>query len=465
MVSSEPDFERIATRSSDIYLRYLFQKGLTYINPGFFDLLGYFPEEVLGSTDFFDRLVHPQDLDDFCGFLEDIRSQQIPHGTVVVRWVHRDRREISMQVFCLGVQGPDDKIMGVDGCVRDIHEHQQITDLLTRRNQEHEILLQLQRTLLSQHDLQTTLDTIVEKAHKLLDARDCTLFLLERERDRVKPVAAIGEFAEEMLATRLRPGEGLTGWVVQHGVPSLVDHASEDPRTVQVEDTPEDDESLLCAPLIIADRVAGALLLGGEPEQYSDDDLRFLTSLAQVASLSVANSQLFSQVQRLATVDDLTGAYNRNYFNTRLEDELQRAGRLGYSIGLLFVDVDDLKRVNDHFTHSVGDELLQAVVQVLRENIRGTDWVARFGGDEFAVVLPGCPSHELENIAEKLLLAMRAAEFSLPGSEEHGIKVSIGGAMYPGFVESTEDLIVIADQSEREAKRAGGDRVLISSES
>lgn len=464
MVSNEPDFELIAARTTDLYLRYLFQEGLTYISPGFPSSYGYSMDEVLGSKDFFDRVIHGQDLKGFHGCLEQIRAQEIAHSSIEVRWRHRDGHMKLMQVFCLGVRDPDQNIVGVDCLVQDVSEQRQVTDLLTRRNQEHEILLQLQRTLLSQHDLQTTLDTIVEKAHKLFKARDCTLFLLDQDGEWIRPVAASGEFADEMLVLKLRPGEGLTGWVIQHGIPSRVDHALADPRTVQVEGTPEDDESLLCAPLTIADQVAGALLLGGEPEQYSDEDLRFLSALAQVASLSVANSQLFSQVQRLATLDGLTGAYNRNYFNMRMEDELQRAGRLGYSIGLLFVDVDDLKLVNDRYTHSVGDDLLRAVAHVLRKNIRGTDWVARFGGDEFAVVLPGCPSHELEKIAEKLLQAMRAAEFTLPGGDERGIKVSIGGAVYPGFVENTEDLIVIADQSEREAKRAGGDRVLISSE-
>jgi diguanylate cyclase (GGDEF)-like protein len=145
-----------------------------------------------------------------------------------------------------------------------------------------------------------------------------------------------------------------------------------------------------------------------------------------------------------------------------LEDELQRANRLQYPLGLLFVDVDDLKAVNDQYTHTVGDELLKAVARVLRENIRGTDWVARFGGDEFAVVLSGCPPHELQNIANKLLLAMRTADFSLPGSDQQGIKVSIGGATYPDYVESGEDLLFVADRSEREAKRAGGDCVRIS---
>jgi diguanylate cyclase (GGDEF)-like protein/PAS domain S-box-containing protein len=464
MTTPLPDFERISSYSTDTYLRFLFHEGLTYISPGFSSMTGYPTDEVLGSRDFFERVVDPQDLDMLNKHLERMRTKEIAQETIHLRWLHRDGHSIPVQLFCVSVHDSSQGVIGVDCCTRDVHEHREITDLLTRRNQEHEILLHLQRTLLSQHDMQLTLDTIVDKAHKLFNARGCTLFLLDQEHGAIRPVAASGEYATEMMALQLDIGEGLIGWVIQHGVPSRVDHALEDPRVVQVNHTSEVDESLLCAPLVITDQVAGALLLSGEPGQYSDDDLRFLTALAQVASLAVANSRLFTQVERLATVDDLTSAYNRNFFNNRLDDELRRASRIGYSVGLLIVDVDDLKAVNDRYTHTVGDELLKAVVNVLRENIRGTDWVARFGGDEFAVVLSGCPPHELQNVADKLLVAMRTAEFSLPGSGEKGIKVSIGGATYPDLVESSEDLIFVADQSEREAKRAGGDRVRISVE-
>lgn len=443
-------------------MRFLFQEGATYISPGLFSMTGHPTEELLGTLDFFERVVDPRDLEIFHDHLKRLREGEIEQGSISLRWLRRDGRPVEVQFFFVGVENSSQEVVGVDACVRDVNEHREITDLLTRRNQEHEILLHLQRTLLSQYDMQLTLDTIVDKAHRLLDASDCTLFLLDQDEEIIRPVASSGEYAEEMMALRLEVGEGLTGWVIEHGVPCRVDHALEDPRVVQVDQTPENDESLLCAPLVIGDQVAGALLLGGEPEQFNDDDLRFLTSLAQVASLAVANTRLFSQVERLATVDDLTGAYNRNFFNNRLEDELRRANRLQYSIGLLFVDVDDLKAVNDQYSHTVGDDLLKAVARVLRENIRGTDWVARFGGDEFAVVLSGCPPHELQNIADKLLLAMRSADFSLPGSDDKGIKVSIGGTTYPGFVESGEDLLFVADQSEREAKRAGGDRVKIS---
>jgi diguanylate cyclase (GGDEF)-like protein len=191
--------------------------------------------------------------------------------------------------------------------------------------------------------------------------------------------------------------------------------------------------------------------------------LDLLVALAQVVSLTVANTQLFSEVQRLATVDDLTGAFNRNYLNAHLENELNRARRLGYPLGLLIVDVDDLKKVNDRHGHLAGDELLKLVVCVLKESIRETDWVARYGGDEFAVVLPGCSADQLLGIGKKLQSSMAGKLLELPKGRSIELSVSIGGTAYPEDVENVNDLVRVADQAELEAKQAGGNRVVVRS--
>jgi diguanylate cyclase (GGDEF)-like protein len=258
-----------------------------------------------------------------------------------------------------------------------------------------------------------------------------------------------------------RLGQGLTGWVVEHGIPQKVDHTAGDPRVSLVPETPDEDESLMCAPLELGGRVTGALLLSGQPEQYAEADLDFLVALAQVAALAIANSQTFDQVQRQATIDSLTGAFNRAFFTQNLRAELNRAQRLGYSVGLLMVDVDDLKRVNDRYGHLAGDELLKMAVDGLRMATRETDWVARYGGDEFAVVLPGCPPDQLEGVGEKLRRSVAERSIGLADGRRLGITVSMGGSVFPQVAASLEDLIDQADQCELQAKAAQGDRVVI----
>jgi diguanylate cyclase (GGDEF)-like protein len=162
-------------------------------------------------------------------------------------------------------------------------------------------------------------------------------------------------------------------------------------------------------------------------------------------------------------VDDLTGVFNRNFFNANVGIELGRTQRLGYPIGLLIVDLDELKQINDKFGHPAGDEALKKVAKALKESLREADWVARVGGDEFAVVLPGCPSDRLAAIGEKLRSAIRGIHVGPSAGDQIRLTASIGGASHRDLAGDPDALVRVADEAEREAKREGGDRVIVRS--
>lgn len=464
MSEVKPDYERLSELSMDACFRLVFNQGLTHVNHGFIEMTGYSKSEVLDRPKFIEQLIQPSSLKEYLAAVEDLKEGTEETMSLVIRMAHREGRTLWVELFLVVATDDEDQVIGMDGHARDVSQHLQVADLLSRRTREQAVLLQVQRELLAQLEQPRSLELIVEKARDLLNASDCTLYLLAEDNLTLSPVASSGEFAEEVMAMTIQVGEGLTGWVVEHGIPQRIDHALEDPRTMQVGGTPEDDESLLCAPLQIGDRISGALLLGGMPGHFNDEDLDMLVALAQVASLAVANTQLFSEIQRMAIVDGLTGAYNRNFFDSQLRNEISRAKRLDYPLGLLIVDVDDLKMVNDRYGHLVGDQLLKGVVKVLQRSIRETDWVARYGGDEFSVVLPGCSPSELLNIGEKLQQAMRDTSIELSNSRTIPMKVSIGGAAYPDYVDDVDDLVREADEAELEAKQAGGDRIIVRSD-
>jgi diguanylate cyclase (GGDEF)-like protein/PAS domain S-box-containing protein len=456
----QPDYQRLAERSSDAVFRWMFDSGMTYANPGFVQMTGFGQDELAGDIGFLERLVLPEAWGPFQGAMDRLRGgEQVE--TLVSRLADREGRELSVELSLIPVVDGGGVVIGIDGAGRDVSQQLEVADQLRRRTMEQATLLQVQRELLAQLDLNLTLAKIVERASRLLDATTCTIFLLEADRETLRPLASAGEFADQLMQQRPRVGQGLTGWVVEHGLPQRVDHSADDPRPVHVEATPVEDESLLCAPLEIGGEVAGALLLSGQAGQFSENDLDFLVALAQVASLAIANSQTFDQVQRQATIDNLTGAFNRHFLTQNLRAELARAARLRYSVGLLMVDVDNLKRVNDRYGHLVGDELLKSVVEGLRAVSRETDWIARYGGDEFAVVLPGCPPDQLQAVGEKLRRSVAERRLRLADGESLGITVSLGGSVFPDVARDLDSLLSQADANERRAKQAAGDRVIV----
>ena len=205
--------------------------------------------------------------------------------------------------------------------------------------------------------------------------------------------------------------------------------------------------------LYLARRTGGAI---------SDHERKLVELVAAEAAAAVQNARLYEQIHQLANTDPLTGLFNYRYFQEALRMEIARARRLGYSVGLLMVDVDNFKWINDTFGHPAGDEVLRGIAGALRGSLRHTDVVVRYGGEEFAIVLPGLGPGGLRAVGEKLRRAVAASHLlEGPGSETVEVTISVGGASRAaGDVEPVE-LIHAADAALYEAKRAGKDCVRV----
>jgi diguanylate cyclase (GGDEF)-like protein len=180
---------------------------------------------------------------------------------------------------------------------------------------------------------------------------------------------------------------------------------------------------------------------------------------------ALERNRLLKKIRDLAVRDALTGLYNLRELNRFLDYELIKSKRYNHPFSLLMIDVDHFKRINDRFGHRIGDEILQRVAQALLNNTRGCDLPARYGGDEFIIVLPETPAHQGCQGAERLRKVVEA--LSVQVTDKNGltktidITMSVGVAEYPGDANSGEVLIELADQALYQAKRQGCNRVVL----
>ncbi len=147
--------------------------------------------------------------------------------------------------------------------------------------------------------------------------------------------------------------------------------------------------SFICIPLSSKSRKFGITLIEHKNnDTFDEDNLRLLTTIGKQVSMAVENAELYANLQELATTDGLTGVYNRVYFHQKFEREFNIARELGYALTLVILDIDHFKRFNDTYGHLFGDVVLKSVAQTVKSNLRATDTIARFGGEEFILILP-----------------------------------------------------------------------------
>jgi diguanylate cyclase (GGDEF)-like protein len=203
-------------------------------------------------------------------------------------------------------------------------------------------------------------------------------------------------------------------------------------------------------------RSFGRLLLVGN--DFDDEERMTAESLAGQAVVALENARLHRMVERQALVDGLTGLANRRQADEALASELARTERLGGPVGLILADVDDFKAVNDRFGHPTGDVVLRDLAETLRENVREIDTAARWGGEEFALILPGTDLEGAAQVAERIRVALAEREIlSVDGAPLH-VTASFGVAT-SGATTTVQQLVEAADESLYRAKRAGKDRV------
>ncbi len=237
------------------------------------------------------------------------------------------------------------------------------------------------------------------------------------------------------------------------GKPQLIPDTRKDPLWVETESS-RHIRSWLGAPIIARGKILGVLTLQKvEPDFYAASMEERLAIYATQAGIAMENARLYADQQQLAMTDSLTGLFNRRHFVQLAEREFQRARRLASPFAVLMIDLDDFKQVNDKFGHSVGDEALQLVAKTLSKNVRVIDVVARYGGDEFVVLLPDCRDREAQQVTARLQERFRTVYLRV---ENQDVKLSFSVGIASSTLapaETLDRLLIRADAEMYETKQ------------
>jgi diguanylate cyclase (GGDEF)-like protein len=243
-------------------------------------------------------------------------------------------------------------------------------------------------------------------------------------------------------------------------------HAAEDEvlRTLRPADVRINDMYALAHPLHGADgtgAVRGLVSVARREREFDHAERELFGYLAAQAAVSMENVGLHETVQRQAVTDELTGLFNHRRFQEAMDDEAERAKRFGQDMGLVMLDIDNFKQVNDTYGHQQGDLVLAEVARIVRESSREIDAPARYGGEELAVVLPGTDIEGAFNLAERMRHGIEELRFPLnDGRGELRVTASLGVASLPQSATDPRELLARADAALYQAKRSGKNKVV-----
>lgn|GEM_PF-1992714 len=305
-------------------------------------------------------------------------------------------------------------------------------------------------------DFQKTCDLIAFRAGILPHVKFARLYMLSEEGTRLRLVSGhnISEKYLEMIkdSFELSVNNIPAGVAVMSKVPFVVDDVSRDDHFARWREitTLYDYRSYIAAPLLRANKVLGVLEIFFEKENVpTKDALDVVNIIANMGALSLENCSFIDRLEELSRVDELTQAFNHRFLMNTFEKELERAVRYGHSLSYIMIDLDNFKTINDTLGHLKGDEVLSSVARIMKKTVRGTDYVCRYGGDEFGILLPETNEEETVRVLEKIRAELRSFWEGLPP----GTGMSTGFSVYPEDGGTATELIRRADGCVYEKKR------------
>lgn len=320
------------------------------------------------------------------------------------------------------------------------------------------IFYEIGRALARGHGYDTVVRNVVRAASRLTGADAGSVLVLDPATGNLIHREGHGLSGAERTIS-FEPGEGVAGWVAQKGRLARIADVRRDKRFAPKVVQKRPIRSLLSVPVRLKNRVVGVLTVTSDrTNAFAAGDAQLLGMLAAQVAIDLENARL----EALASRDPLTGVANRRRFDETLARALADARRTKISVAVALLDLDHFKTVNDVYGHPEGDKVLRTAVERWQSGLRPADLLARIGGEEFAVLLPGADAPRARDVAERLRTRLSSKPFAVRrGSVQLPITVSIGVAVSDAGAGTPSKLLSSADAALYQAKDDGRNRVVI----
>jgi diguanylate cyclase (GGDEF)-like protein len=318
------------------------------------------------------------------------------------------------------------------------------------------------KAITSAFTVRETVSAVMEQIGKIFAPTYWTLFLRNHATGELRFAKVVGSGVEELEGRVLPRGSGVAGWIAESGEALIIEDVSRDKRF-----NPEMDRltgfttrSIIGVPLRSRGKIFGVIELINKinGQNFTPFELNLLQTIADYAAIAIEKQYYFRAVKRMASVDSLTGLYNRRVLMRHLEKEVEKTKRDGTPFALVLADVDHFKKINDRHGHGVGDKVLERIAGILREHTRKADILCRLGGDEFVVVLREARRLHAEKLKERIEEALQEHNRSA------AVPVSLSYGIYEGTPQNADEALNFVDRNMYREKEEKQERQVLSLE-
>ncbi|NTU56016.1 MAG: sensor domain-containing diguanylate cyclase [Anaerolineales bacterium] len=339
----------------------------------------------------------------------------------------------------------------VSGLIEAMASNGNLLIVIEQQAAELDALKRITLNLTSSLELQHVLDAVVKEAMQLVkEANDAHIYLYENQA-LVFGASLKSNGDKNKVLTEPRKN-GLTHTVAREQKLIVVEDMSDHPL---FREAPKEwSGSIMGIPLMMGQRVVGVMNLARtRTGDFSQSEIRLLTLLADQAAIAIINARLHFAVSQQARSDMLTGLPNRRALDERLDDEISISLHSGRPFGVVMMDLDGFKSINDTYGHDCGDAFLRQIANHLQASLRGSDFLARYGGDEMTLILPDTDLPQAAYVARKVQAQLTALNLTLPDGKPVTLGVTGGIALFPKHADTASGLLRAADEALYKAKK------------